>query len=83
MERGHQCISAADLASLLVIYKVMGRERNRLLHLVERQDEPGRWILDSPLTPTTATLMHLEAEAISLVNRVRMAGKLRISGGRS
>ena len=31
MERGHQCISAADLASLLVIYKVIGRERNRLV----------------------------------------------------
>jgi hypothetical protein len=68
MERGQQCISAADLASLLVIYKVMGHERNRLLHLVERQDEPGRWILDSPLTPTTATLTQLESEAISLVN---------------
>jgi hypothetical protein len=68
MERGQQCISTADLASLLVIYKVTGYERNRLLHLVERQDEPGRWILDSPLVPTTATLMRLESEAISLVN---------------
>ncbi len=68
MERGQQCISAADLASLLVIYKVTGRERAGLLHLVERQDEPGRWILHSPLTPTSATLMQLEAEAISLVN---------------
>jgi transcriptional regulator with XRE-family HTH domain len=66
MERGQQCISAADLASLLVIYKVTGRERNRLLHLVERQDEPGRWILESPLEPTP--LMRLEAEAISLVD---------------
>ncbi|HEY3609050.1 MAG TPA: helix-turn-helix transcriptional regulator, partial [Pseudonocardiaceae bacterium] len=31
MERGQQCISTADLASLLVIYKVTGTERNRLL----------------------------------------------------
>jgi hypothetical protein len=76
MERGQQCISVADLASILVIYKVRGQERNRLLHLVERQDEPGRWILDSPLVPTTDTLMHLEAEAISLVN----AEPLRIPG---
>jgi hypothetical protein len=68
MERGHQCISAADLASLLVIYKVMGRERRRLLHLVERQDEPGRWILDSPLVPTPMTLIHLESDALSLVD---------------
>jgi len=28
-------------ASLLGDYKVTGRERNRLLHLVERQDEPA------------------------------------------
>jgi len=66
MERGHQCISAADLASLLVIYKVTGSERNRLLHLVDRQDEPGRWILDSPLAPTPVA--RLEAEATSLVD---------------
>jgi hypothetical protein len=66
MERGHQCISAADLASLLVIYKVTGAERNWLLHLVDRQDEPGRWMLDSPLVPTP--LFRLEAEATSLVN---------------
>jgi Domain of unknown function (DUF5753)/Helix-turn-helix domain len=66
MERGQQCISTADLASLLVIYRVTGGERNRLLHLVERQDEPGRWMLESPLEPTP--LMRLEAEATSLVD---------------
>jgi Domain of unknown function (DUF5753)/Helix-turn-helix domain len=66
MERGQQCISAADLASLLVIYKVIGAERRQLLHLVDRQDEPGRWILDSPLVQTP--LVRLEAEAASLVN---------------
>jgi hypothetical protein len=63
MERGGQCISAADLASLLVIYKVHGQERRRLLHLVERQDEPGRWIADWQ----TEVMAHIEAEAISLV----------------
>ncbi len=68
MERGQQCISTADLASLLVIYKVTGRERNRLLHLVDRQDEPGRWMLESPLVPTLDTLIRLESEAISLVS---------------
>jgi len=36
--------------------------------LVERQDEPGPLILDSPLVPTSTTLMRLEAEATSLVN---------------
>jgi hypothetical protein len=74
MERGHQCISAADLASLLVIYKVTGRERNRLLHLVERQDEPGRWIVESSGAPTP--LKRLEAEATSLV----IAQLVRIPG---
>lgn len=74
MERGQQCISTADLASLLVVYKVMGRERNRLLHLVERQDEPGRWIVESSGAPTP--LKRLEAEAISLVKAelVRIPG---------
>jgi hypothetical protein len=77
MERGHQCISAADLASLLVIYKVMGAERARLLHLVERQDEPGRWVVESPkLAPTYDTLLRLEADAVSLVSAqlVQMPG---------
>jgi hypothetical protein len=74
MERGQQCISTADLASLLVIYKVMGSERNRLLHLAERQDEPGRWIVESSGAPTP--LKRLEAEATSLVNAelVRIPG---------
>jgi transcriptional regulator with XRE-family HTH domain len=66
MENGQQCISTADLASLLVIYKVKGRERNQLLHLVDRQDEPGRWILDSPTASTP--LMRLEADATSFVS---------------
>jgi transcriptional regulator with XRE-family HTH domain len=66
MENGQQCISAADLASLLVIYKVKGRDRGELLHLVDRQDEPGRWILESPTAPTP--LMRLEADATSFVS---------------
>jgi hypothetical protein len=66
MENGQQCISTADLASLLVVYKVKGRDRGQLLHLVDRQDEPGRWILDSPTASTP--LMRLEADATSFVN---------------
>jgi transcriptional regulator with XRE-family HTH domain len=66
MENGQQCISAADLASLLVIYKVKGRDRNQLLHLVDRQDEPGRWVLNPPVAPTP--LMRLEADATSLIS---------------
>jgi hypothetical protein len=40
MENGQQCISIADLASLMVIYKVHGEERQRLLHMANRQDDP-------------------------------------------
>ncbi|HEY3610063.1 MAG TPA: helix-turn-helix transcriptional regulator [Pseudonocardiaceae bacterium] len=66
MENGQQCISTADLASLLVVYKVKGRVRGQLLHLVDRQDEPGRWIVDAALQQKP--LVRLEAEAISLVS---------------
>ncbi len=67
MENGQQCISTADLASLLVIYEVRGKERQRLLHLVERQDEPGYWDFDSPLDAESWPLTRLEPQAVSLV----------------
>jgi hypothetical protein len=67
MENGQQCISTADLASLLVIYGVRGKERQRLLHLVERQDEPGYWDHSSPLDAESRPLMRLEPQAVSLV----------------
>lgn len=67
MERGHQCISTADLASLLVIYKVQGKERRRLLHLTERQDDPGYWDHNPPVNSEPRTLMRLEPEATSIV----------------
>jgi len=64
MENGLQCISAADLASLLVIYEVRRQERQTLLHLVERQDDHGRWVRDWQ----TNLLPRLEPDAISLVS---------------
>ncbi len=67
MERGQQCVSAADLASLLVIYKVQGKERQRLLHLTERQDQPGYWDFGSPLDVESWPLMRLEPQATSIV----------------
>jgi hypothetical protein len=63
MENGQQCISTADLASLLVIYGVRGKQRQRLLHLVERQDEPGRLVTDWQ----DGTMARLEPGATSLV----------------
>src|SRR5882757_1516005 len=41
MENGKQCISDVDLGALLALYAVRGQERQRLLLLAERQDEPG------------------------------------------
>jgi transcriptional regulator with XRE-family HTH domain len=67
MENGQQCISTADLASLLVIYSVRGKERQRLLHLVDRQDEPGYWDFDPPVNAESRPLMRLEPEATALV----------------
>jgi transcriptional regulator with XRE-family HTH domain len=67
MENGQQCISTADLASLLVIYGVRGKDRQQLLHLVERQDEPGRWDFNSPLNAESKPLVRLEPQATSLV----------------
>jgi hypothetical protein len=67
MENGQQCISTADLASVLVIYDVRGKERQRLLHLAERQDEPGYWDFNSPLDAESWPLTRLEPLAVSLV----------------
>jgi hypothetical protein len=56
---------------LLAIYEVHGDERRRLLRLADRQDDPGRWELDSPIDDAPnqkGTFRRLESEAISLVD---------------
>ncbi len=73
MENGQQHISDVDLGALLVIYEVHGQERRRLLHLTNRQDDPGRWELDMPIEPDDVpnrrgTLRRLEPEATALVD---------------
>jgi hypothetical protein len=68
MEGGQQCISEADLASVLVLYEVHGKERQHLLHLAERQDDPGRWETYPELSEESRTLMRLELEASSIVD---------------
>jgi hypothetical protein len=72
MENGQQHISEVDLGALLVIYEVHGEERRRLLRLADRQDDPGRWELDSPIEPKMGTLRRLELEAISFVDAETM-----------
>jgi hypothetical protein len=68
MENGEQCISHADLAALLVIYGVHGKERLRLLHMAERQDDPGYWENHPAVSVRSRTLMRLEPEATAIVN---------------
>lgn len=68
MENGQQCISHADLASLLVIYKVHGQERQWLLHMANRQDDPGYWEDHPEVSMRSRTLMRLEPAAIAIVN---------------
>jgi hypothetical protein len=68
MENGQQCISHADLAALLVIYGVYGKERQGLLHMANRQDDPGRWENRSEVIVESRTLMRLEPSAIAIVS---------------
>jgi hypothetical protein len=68
METGKQCISEIDLGALLAIYEVHGQERQRLLHLAQRQDDPGRWETSLPDEPGSKTFLRLEPEASALVN---------------
>jgi hypothetical protein len=68
MENGQQCISHADLASLLVIYKVHGQERQWLLHMANRQDDPGYWENHPEVSMRSRTLMRLEPAANAIVN---------------
>src|SRR5882757_7046250 len=67
MEQGQQCISPVDLGALLAIYDVHGQERKRLLHLTERQNDPGRWETNLPDARLPRTFFRLEPEATALV----------------
>jgi hypothetical protein len=68
MENGQQCISPADLASVLVMYEVIGQERQLLLGMTERQDDPGYWEHHTPETVQSRTLVRLESDAVAIVD---------------
>ncbi|WP_026423133.1 helix-turn-helix domain-containing protein [Actinokineospora inagensis] len=68
METGKQGIKSADVASLLVIYGVVGKERDRLLRLAERSDDIGYWENQPALSAESRTLMRIEREATRIVN---------------
>ncbi|MFC5287460.1 helix-turn-helix domain-containing protein [Actinokineospora guangxiensis] len=67
METGIQQIRLADLASLLVVYRVVGKERDRLLKLAERTDDLGFWEATSALSTESKTLIRLERDATAIV----------------
>ncbi|SER66226.1 helix-turn-helix domain-containing protein [Actinokineospora terrae] len=66
METGKQGIRPADVASLLVIYRVIGRDRDRLVKLAERSDDIGYWENQAALSAESKTLMRIEREATSI-----------------
>ncbi|PPK69051.1 helix-turn-helix transcriptional regulator [Actinokineospora auranticolor] len=68
METGKQGIRPADVASLLVIYRVIGKDRERLVKLAERSDDIGYWEHQTALSDESKTLMRIEREATEIVN---------------
>ncbi|MFK3985066.1 helix-turn-helix domain-containing protein [Micromonospora sp. NPDC050397] len=69
METGQQGIPPEDVASLLVVYGVIGDERKRLLAMSERGKDRGWWeTYGSGLTPWSRTFIRFETEAIRIVN---------------
>jgi len=68
IENGKQSIRAADVASLLAVYGVVGQERERLIEKAESSDEPGLWEKQSGMSRESRTLIQLEAEAIGIFN---------------
>lgn len=67
MENGIQLIRLADLASLLVVYGVVGKERDRLLKLAERSDDLGFWETTPALSKESKTLIRLEQDATAII----------------
>jgi transcriptional regulator with XRE-family HTH domain len=68
IETGKLGIRAEDVASLLVVYGITGAERQRLLEMAQRTDEPGWLELTRGVSKEVRTLVHLETEATSIVN---------------
>lgn len=66
METGVQGIRLADLASLLVVYRVIGKERDRLLKLAERSDDLSYWESQSALSRESKTLIRLERDTTAI-----------------
>ena len=69
LETGHRVLTSEDVSALLVVYGVTGAERDRLLGMVQRADEPGWWVTgDQRLTDQSRTFLHLESGATSITD---------------
>ncbi|MGW4466500.1 helix-turn-helix domain-containing protein [Micromonospora sp. NPDC004704] len=67
LEHGRQQVRTEEAAALLVVYRVTGDERAALLRQVERAAEPGWWEAAVGLSAESRTLIHLEAEATTII----------------
>ncbi|MFI6758648.1 DUF5753 domain-containing protein [Micromonospora sp. NPDC050417] len=67
LEHGRQHVRVEDATALLVIYRVSGEERAALLRQVERVTEPRWWEAAVGLSAESRTLIHLEAEATTII----------------
>jgi len=68
-ENGMRNISSEDVAALLVLYGVTGKERDRLLALARESDQPGWWETQHPGLPSQLTaLIGFESQATQIVD---------------
>jgi transcriptional regulator with XRE-family HTH domain len=68
-ENGVRNVSSEDVAALLVLYGVTGRDRDRLLNLARESDQPGWWETRHPGLPSQLTaLIGFESQATEIVD---------------
>lgn len=69
LETGHRGITSEDVSALLVVYGITGAERDRLLGMAQRADEPGWWATgDQRLTDQSRMFLNLESGATSIAD---------------
>jgi transcriptional regulator with XRE-family HTH domain len=81
IENGGRNITTEDVSALLALYKVTGKDRDRLLELAREADHPGWWETTNSKLPTQLTaLIGFEAEAsrITYVDLLLVPGLLQI-----
>ncbi|WP_261570954.1 helix-turn-helix domain-containing protein [Frankia gtarii] len=73
LENGLRGITTEDVAALLVVYRVAGPERDRLIALAREVDRPGWWETGLPGLPSQLTaLIGFEAQATRITDMATM-----------